>query len=124
LARTSKKKRKDRKETTSVPAKIYSVGIYARRSVDGNERQNESVETQVQIAKAFVEQQKDMLIHDCYIDIGKTGTNFEREEFERMMRDVRMRKIDCVIVKDDCVIIERNTEDPEKCGLCGVRSVF
>ncbi|MFR4350408.1 MAG: recombinase family protein [Roseburia sp.] len=100
MARTSKKKRKDRKETTSVPAKIYSVGIYARRSVDGNERQNESVETQVQIAKAFVEQQKDMLIHDCYIDIGKTGTNFEREEFERMMRDVRMRKIDCVIVKD------------------------
>lgn len=41
-----------------------------------------------------------MVIFDCYTDIGKTGTNFEREGFERMMRDVRSRKIDCIIVKD------------------------
>lgn len=35
-----------------------------------------------------------------YIDVGKTGTNFERDGFERMMCDVRMRRIDCIIVKD------------------------
>lgn len=99
MARTSKKKQAV-KTALSATAKIYSVGIYARLSVDGDERKNESVETQVEIAKAFVQQQKDMVIHDCYIDIGKTGTNFEREAFERMMQDVRMRKIDCIIVKD------------------------
>ena len=99
MARTSKKKQADR-SVLSAPLKIYSVGIYARLSVDADERKNESIETQVEIAKAFAKQQKDMVIHDCYIDIGKTGTNFEREAFERMMRDVRMRKIDCIIVKD------------------------
>lgn len=81
-------------------SKVYSVGIYARLSVDTNERKNESIETQIEIAKAFISRQKDMVIFDCYTDIGKTGTNFEREGFERMMRDVRMRKIDCIIVKD------------------------
>lgn len=90
--------------------RIYSVGIYARLSVDGEKaggqraclqaRKNESIETQIEIAKAFVRQQKDMVIFDCYTDLGKTGTNFDREGFERMMRDVRMRRIDCVIVKD------------------------
>ncbi|MBS6195811.1 MAG: recombinase family protein [Clostridiales bacterium] len=79
---------------------IYSVGIYARLSVDINDRKNESVETQVEIVKAFVKRQKDMVIYDCYIDIGKTGTNFDRDDFGRMMRDVRMRKINCIIVKD------------------------
>lgn len=99
MARTSKKKQTD-KRAASTTSKIYSVGIYARLSVDGNDRKNESIETQIEIAKAFVKQQKDMALHDCYIDIGKTGTNFEREAFERMMGDVRMRKIDCIIVKD------------------------
>lgn len=84
----------------SKPSKIYSVGIYARLSVDSGERKNESIETQMEIAKAFVKSQSDMVLFDCYSDIGKTGTNFEREGFERMMRDVRMRKIDCIIVKD------------------------
>ncbi|MDE7333443.1 MAG: recombinase family protein [Lachnospiraceae bacterium] len=36
----------------------------------------------------------------CYIDLGKTGTNFEREGFGRLMRDIRQHKINCVIVKD------------------------
>lgn len=101
MARTSKKKQKEMAAVPdSRPSKIYSVGIYARLSVDAGERKNESIETQMEIAKAFVKSQSDMVIFDCYSDIGKTGTNFKREGFERMMRDVRMRKIDCIIVKD------------------------
>ena len=99
MARTSKKQQAF-SDVSNKPKKIYSVGIYARLSVDGSDRKNESIETQMEIAKAFVRQQNDMTIFDCYIDIGKTGTNFEREGFERMMRDVRMRRIDCIIVKD------------------------
>lgn len=101
MARTSKKNKERAGLSVNVkPSKMYSVGIYARLSVDANERKNESIETQIEIAKAFISRQKDMVIFDCYTDIGKTGTNFEREGFERMMRDVRMRKIDCIIVKD------------------------
>lgn len=82
------------------PPKMYSVGIYARLSVDSDERKNESIETQMEIAKEFIGRQGDMILYDSYVDLGKTGTNFQREGFERMMRDVRMRKIDCIVVKD------------------------
>lgn len=78
----------------------YCVGIYARLSVDSDERKNESIETQIAIAKAYIDGREDMVLSGCYTDIGKTGTNFKREGFERMMRDVRMRKIDCIVVKD------------------------
>ncbi len=78
--------------------KIYSVGIYARLSVEGEK--NESIETQIEIARAYIQKQKDMVIFGCYTDMGRTGRNFEREGFERMMRDVRLQRIDCIIVKD------------------------
>lgn len=99
MARTSKKKQAE-EVVIKKPLKMYSVGIYARLSVDSNERKNESIETQIEIAKAFMENRDDMVLFDCYTDIGKTGTNFKREGFERMMCDVRTRKIDCIIVKD------------------------
>lgn len=107
MARTSKKKQADSFiPADKRPKRIYSTGIYARLSVDsenkgsGQARKNESIETQVEIAKEFISRQGDMELYDCYIDMGKTGTNFEREGFERMMRDVRMRKIGCIVVKD------------------------
>lgn len=101
MSRTTKKKQADGKAVgTQQPLKIYSVGIYARLSVDGSDRKNESIETQIEIAKAFMKQQKDMVLFECYTDIGKTGTNFEREGFEKMMQDVRTGKIDCILVKD------------------------
>ena len=98
MARTSKKK-----QTTGnrkAPSKVYTVGIYARLSVDADERKNESIETQIEIAKTFLKGQKDMVLYDCYRDVGKTGTDFKREGFERMMQDVRSKRIDCIIVKD------------------------
>lgn len=96
MARKSKKK----KEAGMLPEKIYSTGVYARLSADSGGRKNESIETQVEIAKAFIGRQDDMELYGIYTDLGKTGTNFEREGFERMMRDVRLRKIDCIVVKD------------------------
>jgi len=97
VARTSKKKQA---VVMKEPVKMYSAGIYARLSVDSGDRKNESIETQIEIAKSFMQKQDDIVLFGCYTDIGKTGTNFEREGFERMMRDVRTRKIDCIIVKD------------------------
>jgi len=101
MARTSKKNQGALKKGAGrQPKRIYSVGIYARLSVDSGERKNESIETQMEIAKEFVRRQDDMAIYDSYTDLGKTGTSFEREGFERMMRDVRLRRIDCIVVKD------------------------
>lgn len=78
----------------------FYVGIYARLSVDSTEQKNESIDTQIAIAKQYIKEHPEMELYDCYVDLGKTGSNFKREGFERMMWDVRKKHIDCVIVKD------------------------
>lgn len=47
-----------------------------------------------------MELRNDMILYNCYTDLGKTGTNFAREGFKRLMTDVRLRKVNCIIVKD------------------------
>lgn len=42
----------------------------------------------------------EIVVYDIYSDLGKTGTNFDRPGFERMMNDVRAGKINCILVKD------------------------
>lgn len=96
MARTSKKKKTEQIRLS----RHLHVGIYARLSVEGTERKNESIDTQIAMAKQYLKVHPEMELYDCYTDLGKTGTNFKREGFERMMQDVRKKRIDCIIVKD------------------------
>ena len=93
--------------TSSAGSKVrcFKAGIYARLSADLDEKKNESIEVQIEIAKKFVEEwnhsHNDRIeVADCYTDLGKTGTNFNRDGFKRLMQDVRLGDINCVIVKD------------------------
>lgn len=96
MARTSKRKNRE-----NMPfSRHFYVGVYARLSVEGANRKNESIDTQISMAKQYLKEHPEMELYDCYTDLGKTGTNFKREGFERMMQDVRKKRIDCVIVKD------------------------
>lgn len=99
MARKSKKER----ETVQFIEKsmdIWNAGIYARLSVDNHNQKNESIDTQIEIAKEYINKSEDIVLVDCYTDLGETGTNFEREGFDRLMKDIRQHKINCVIVKD------------------------
>ncbi len=78
----------------------YSAGIYARLSVDSHNRKNDSIESQIAIAKAWIAKQEDVELEACYTDLGKTGTHFQRKGWERMWEDLQSRKINCVVVKD------------------------
>lgn len=83
----------------------YKAGIYARLSSDQDKKKNESVEVQVMIAEKYIEEfnregSARIEIVDRYIDLGKTGSNFNRDEFQRLMQDIRLGDIDCVVVKD------------------------
>lgn len=90
----------------NVKVRRYRAGIYARLSADHDERKNESVEVQIEIARKYVEEfslkntEEIIDIIDCYTDLGKTGSNFEREGFLRLLQDIRLGEINCVIVKD------------------------
>lgn len=97
---------------TSAPARAdketkacYKAGIYARLSSNQDRKKNESVEVQVKIAEKYIEDfnregTERIEIAERYIDLGKTGSNFNRDEFQRLMQDIRLGDIDCVVVKD------------------------
>lgn len=83
----------------------YKAGIYARLSSDQDKKKNESIDIQVDIAKKFVEDwnqshEDKIEVVDCFTDLGKTGTNFNRDAFKRLMQEVRLGEINCIIVKD------------------------
>lgn len=102
MARTAKKMgtKQSEEQTITVLGSVWKAGIYARLSVDNHDRKNESIETQIEIAKEYIGRTEDMELVDYYTDLGKTGTNFKREGFERMMADIRQKRINCVLVKD------------------------
>ena len=80
--------------------KKFLAGIYARLSVDGTDKKNESVGNQIAAAKKYIDTIPDIEVTDVYTDLGVTGTSFERSGFQRMMSDIRKQKINCVVVKD------------------------
>ena len=81
---------------------LYNVAVYLRLSVE-EKRDNddsESLENQKDIILDYLQDKTDMKVFSVYCDNGETGTNFEREAFQRMMYDVYNGKVNCIIVKD------------------------
>ena len=71
MARKSRKSQEQVVSQASVPSQKsqYRAGLYARISVE-NERKSEadSIGTQIQLLKDFVEEQKDIQVFDLYVD--------------------------------------------------------
>lgn len=59
-----------------------------------------------------------------FTDDGISGTRFDRPGFLAMMEEVEAGRVEAIVIKDDCVIIELNAESPIKCGFCAVSSIF
>ena len=106
MAKVSKRKAASKQAEVGQKTVRYKAGIYARLSSDQDVKKNESVETQVEIARKYVEEFNQQSngeaidVVECYTDLGKTGTDFERLGFQRLLQDIRLGEINCVIVKD------------------------
>lgn len=80
---------------------VFRAGLYARLSFESEaNKERGTIENQMELLKKFVEGADDIVVEHEYMDVSKTGTNFERSGFEEMMRDIRDGRINCVIVKD------------------------
>lgn len=62
--------------------------------------ESNSIGNQRELIKDYIQQQQDMKLYDTYIDDGFSGSNFDRPEFKRMIDDIKVGKVNCVIVKD------------------------
>ena len=81
---------------------IFHAGLYRRLSLldGGYGKESESLENQEMLIRDYLLKHSEIELADIYTDNGETGTDFERSGFNRLMDDIRSRKINCVIVKD------------------------
>lgn len=78
----------------------YKVGIYCRLSrEDELGYQSESIKNQKDYLTKYVVD-NEWTIVDIYIDDGYTGTNFDRPDFKRLIKDIEKGNINIVITKD------------------------
>ncbi len=97
MARVSRKN----KTVSLATEKTYKTAIYLRLSVfDSGTDSDDVIENQRSMTECFVNRQKDMRLISVYCDNGFSGTNFSRPEFERLLKDIKTNKIDCLVVKD------------------------
>lgn len=88
-------------ETAAEGKKVFRAGLYARLSLESEaNRDRGTIENQMDFLKDFANGTDDIVVEREYMDVSKTGTNFERGGFEEMMRDIRDGRINCVVVKD------------------------
>lgn len=83
----------------------YHVGMYLRLSKDdgdfgGGKTESDSIRSQRDLIRSYIRSHKELELYDVYADDGYSGSNFDRPQFKRMMRDVEEGQIDCIIVKD------------------------
>lgn len=87
-----------------IKRKIYKVAIYIRLSkedVDRGYDESESIINQRTLLTEYVQKLGwEYELIDIYIDHGYTGTNFNRPDFQRMIKDIELGKINMVVTKD------------------------
>ena len=89
-------------EDVKVIEKTYIAGIYTRLSQERKEdyrNKSNSLEMQEELCVKEADE-KDIKVFRIYKDYEYSGTNFKRPGFLEMMEDVRIGRINCIIVKD------------------------
>lgn len=81
--------------------KRWKAAMYLRLSRDdGTNLESLSITNQKALLEDWLKDKTDIDVVDCYVDDGYTGTNFDRPGFNDLMFDIKIERIDCVIVKD------------------------
>ena len=79
---------------------IFNVAIYLRLSKeDGDNEESDSISNQRELILNYISKMTNLKIYDEYIDDGYTGTNFNRPNFKRMIKDIEDKKVNMVITK-------------------------
>ncbi len=91
------------RNTEQRQAQTWNIGIYIRLSrEDENEDESDSVINQGKILNDFVGgyfETENYNIVDTYADDGRTGTDTQRPQFQRLTEDIISKRINCVIIK-------------------------
>ena len=107
MARTANRGTISASAPTSYNAMRWRLGKYIRLSKEdllrGRDESNSVINQRrllEQYHQTHLDEFHDGTEQDVYVDDGKTGTDTDREDFQRLLADVYSGRINCVIVKD------------------------
>ena len=107
MARTANRGTMSASAPTSYNAMRWRLGKYIRLSKEdllrGRDESNSVINQRrllEQYHQTHLDEFYDGTEQDVYVDDGKTGTDTDREDFQRLLADVYSGRINCVIVKD------------------------
>lgn len=88
---------------------VYKAIKYIRLSyTDDKTTESDSVANQRRLIDDYIARHPEIEVVAEKIDDGYSGVLFDRPAFQEMMRMIEQGEANCVIVKEDCVIIELN----------------
>ena len=102
LTRKSRKVAAAEPVCEAAPLQIFPTAIYARLSVEnsGKSEKVDVITNQIEICKSYIAGCPYLDLVDVYVDNGRTGTVFDRPEFNRLMTDIKSGRIKCLVVRD------------------------
>ena len=101
MPRVSRKGKTTRQTPTASKERVWACAIYARLSLEDSGRKGaDTVETQIELVKAYVAGQPDIKLVDVFVDNGVSGKSLDRPAWNRLMGEIKIGRIDCICVKD------------------------
>ncbi len=76
---------------------LWNTAIYARLS---QRDAGQSIQTQVTLAHAYLENQSDLCLVGTFIDEGQSGVNFQRPAWAKLWQAIEAKEVNCLLCKD------------------------
>jgi DNA invertase Pin-like site-specific DNA recombinase len=76
---------------------LKNVAIYIRVSTDKQAKKGDSLAEQEDTLRKYITEHDDMILYSVYIDDGISGQKLNRDEFTRLIDDVKTNQVDLII---------------------------
>lgn len=77
--------------------KLMRVAVYIRVSSDEQAERGDSIRDQKERGIKYIEEHKNMVLQDIYLDDGVSGQKIDRDDFTRLMNHVKEGLVDLII---------------------------
>ncbi|MBE5981872.1 MAG: recombinase family protein [Paenibacillaceae bacterium] len=77
--------------------KLLRVAVYIRVSSDEQAERGDSIRDQKERGIKYIEEHKNMVLQDIYLDDGVSGQKIDRDDFTRLMNHVKEGLVDLII---------------------------
>lgn len=86
-----------RKTAATAEKILLRTAIYIRVSTDKQVKEGDSMRDQLATGQKYIDTHENMILVDTYIDDGISGQKLKRDDFQRLLDDVKTGQIDLVI---------------------------